>query len=142
MKKYTLASIVVVAVLVAIAAGVYASTQSSEQNNVGNSQNSQNQAESQPSQNQQDSEAVMADSVEISDFKYSPETITVKVSTTVTWTNNDEARHNVVSDDDGELDGPLIAKGETWSYTFDKAGEYPYHCAPHPYMKGKVIVTE
>ena len=38
--------------------------------------------------------------------------------------------------------GPLLAKGERYSFTFTKVGSYPYHCAPHPYMQGAVVVTE
>ena len=38
--------------------------------------------------------------------------------------------------------GPLLAKGERYSFTFTEADSYPYHCAPHPDMKGTVVVTE
>jgi plastocyanin len=34
----------------------------------------------------------------------------------------------------------LLAKGESYSFTFKKAGTYTYHCTPHPYMKGTVVV--
>lgn len=82
------------------------------------------------------------DTVEIANFKFMPEAITVKVGTEVTWTNNDSVKHNVVGDDLKELNGPLIGKGETYSYTFEKAGTFSYFCEPHPYMKGTVVVTE
>lgn len=84
--------------------------------------------------------AVMADKVTISNYKYGPEDIKVKVGTTVTWTNNDAVRHNVASDDGKMPEGKLMAKGETYSYTFDKAGTFKYHCDPHPYMHGSVTV--
>src|SRR5215204_391220 len=38
--------------------------------------------------------------------------------------------------------GPLLAKGERYSFTFTEVDSYPYHCAPHPDMKGTVVVTE
>lgn len=84
--------------------------------------------------------AVMADKVVISNYKYGPEDIKVKVGTTVTWTNNDAVKHNVVSDDGKMPEGKLMAKGETYSYTFDKVGTFKYHCDPHPYMHGSVTV--
>lgn len=87
--------------------------------------------------------AEATDSVEISNFNYGPQAITVKKGTTVTWTNNDSVEHDVQSDNgDDTLDGPLLAKGESWSYTFNEVGEFGYHCSPHPYMKGTVTVTE
>ena len=33
-----------------------------------------------------------------------------------------------------------IEAGDTFSYTFTEAGEFPYHCEPHPWMIGTVIV--
>jgi amicyanin len=87
-----------------------------------------------------------ANAVVIRDYKYSPTPITVKKGTTVTWTNQDAARHNVVVDEGepagGPTDGPLIGKGETYSFTFNTVGTFNYHCSPHPYMKGSVVVTE
>lgn len=87
-------------------------------------------------------DAEATNSVTIQDFAFSPKSITVKAGTTVTWTNQDSVKHNVVSDSDGGPDGPLLSKGETYSYTFAKAGTYDYHCQPHPYMKGTVTVTD
>lgn len=94
--------------------------------------------------NQTSTEPAATDSVTIKDYAFSPATITVKVGTTVSWTNQDSVRHDVVSDD-GSADGPngpLLAKGETYKFTFAKAGTFSYHCTPHPYMKAKVVVTE
>lgn len=85
-----------------------------------------------------------ANAVTISDFAFDPKQITVKVGTTVTWTNQDSVQHNVKMEN-GSTDGPsseLLAKGESYSYTFKKAGVYNYLCTPHPYMKGTVTVTE
>ena len=84
--------------------------------------------------------AVMADKVVISNYMFGPGDIKVKAGTTVTWTNNDSVKHNVVSDDGMMPDGKLIAKDETYTYTFAKAGTYKYHCSPHPYMHGSVTV--
>ena len=88
--------------------------------------------------------AVQTNQVSISDFKYSPATITVKAGTKVTWTNNDSVQHDVAADKPSS-DAPsssLLGKGESFSFTFNKAGTYGYHCTPHPYMRGKVVVTD
>lgn len=70
--------------------------------------------------------------------------IRVKKGTTVTWTNKDDAKHDVTPDmPTAEFkEGPLFGKGETYSMTFNVAGTYSYHCSPHPYMKGTIEVTE
>ncbi|MCB1246045.1 MAG: cupredoxin domain-containing protein, partial [Acidimicrobiia bacterium] len=81
---------------------------------------------------------------------YSPNELTVKVGTTVTWVNNDTTMHTVTSgtvtdnvpNSDGIFDSGFLAEGDTFSYTFTEVGEFPYHCLPHPWMQGTVIVTE
>lgn len=40
---------------------------------------------------------------------------------------------------DGKLKSELLTEG-TFSYTFDDAGTFTYHCTPHPMMVGTVIV--
>ena len=82
------------------------------------------------------------------------------VSNRVEWTNNDLVAHTVTSDDPQYTDaingkfvslahpdqtgsnGLLGPDGGKWSFTFTKAGEFLYHCSPHPWMKGKVVVVE
>ncbi len=88
--------------------------------------------------------AVMSNTVAITNYKFAPDTITVKTGTTVTWTNNDEVHHSVTADtkSDAAPTSPLFAKGETYSFKFTKAGSYTYHCEPHPYMHGTVVVTD
>lgn len=72
---------------------------------------------------------------------FSPNPVEVKVGETVTWINDDSGRHTVTSKD-GIFDSGIMGKGQSFSYTFDKAGEYPYFCEPHPNMVGTVVVTE
>ncbi len=88
------------------------------------------------------STAVAATAVTIQNYMFSPMAIKVKVGDSVTWTNQDGVRHNVVADKASAdaPNGPLIAKGETYSFTFKKAGTFTFHCMPHPYMHGTVIV--
>jgi len=81
--------------------------------------------------------------------KYNPDTLTVKVGTTVTWVNQDGYAHTVTSgtspsDRSGLFDSGNINGGGTFSFTFDKAGTYDYFCIPHFSlgMIGKIIVTQ
>jgi plastocyanin len=72
---------------------------------------------------------------------FSPNPVEVKVGETVTWINDDSGGHTVTSKD-GVFDSGMMGKGQSFSFTFDKAGEYPYICEPHPNMVGTVVVTE
>jgi plastocyanin len=72
---------------------------------------------------------------------FSPNPVEVKVGETVTWINDDSGRHTVTSKD-GVFDSGMMGKGQSFSFTFDKAGEYAYFCSPHPRMVGTVVVTE
>lgn len=84
-------------------------------------------------------------SVNIQNYKFNPTPLKVKKGTSVTWTNKDIAKHNVVVDDGqpaGGPSGPLFGKGETYKFTFSTVGTFKYHCEPHPYMHGEVVVTE
>jgi plastocyanin len=72
---------------------------------------------------------------------FSPNPVEVKVGETVTWINDDSGRHTITSKD-GTFDSGVMGKGQSFSHTFDKAGQYPYFCSPHPNMVGTVVVTE
>lgn len=96
---------------------------------------------------QQTGEKVMTEDVQggekiavsIKGFKFMPQDITVKVGTTVTWTNEDSAPHTVESAD-GVLRSDELAKGDSWSFTFTKTGKHDYICGIHPSMHGSVTV--
>ena len=77
--------------------------------------------------------------VKIDNFVFGPETITVPVGATVTWTNKDDIPHTTVSTD-GVFKSKVMDTDEKFSHTFDKAGTYPYYCTIHPKMTGKVVV--
>ena len=77
--------------------------------------------------------------VKIDNFSFAPQTLTVAVGTTVTWTNRDDIPHTVVSTD-GVFRSKARDTDEKFSYTFVKAGTYPYYCSVHPKMTGKVVV--
>jgi plastocyanin len=77
--------------------------------------------------------------VKIDNFSFGPQTVTVPVGATVTWVNRDDIPHTVVSTD-GVFKSKVRDTDETFSYTFTKAGTYPYFCSVHPKMTGKVVV--
>jgi plastocyanin len=77
--------------------------------------------------------------VKIDNFSFGPQTVTVPVGATVTWINRDDIPHTVVSTD-GLFNSKVRDTDEKFSYTFAKAGTYPYYCSVHPKMTGKVVV--
>jgi len=77
--------------------------------------------------------------VEISNFAFSPASLTVAKGTTVTWTNKDSVQHSATSDN-GKFDTGLIPQNQSASVTFNNSGTFNYHCTPHPQMKAKIIV--
>ncbi len=90
--------------------------------------------------------------VQIIGNSYYPKSIEITPGTTVTWVNEDvfsylagefSGIHNVVSTEGPtNLNSPMLAHAETWSYTFEEEGNYTYICTPHPYMVGTVSVKE
>ncbi len=77
--------------------------------------------------------------VAIRGFKFAPQDVTVKVGDTVIWANEDAAPHTVESSDN-VLKSDTLSKGDTYKYTFTKAGKHDYICAIHPSMHGSVTV--
>jgi nitrite reductase (NO-forming) len=83
------------------------------------------------------------------DNAYDPLELTIQAGTTVRWTNLDSVAHTVTSGEsdgtsaapDGLFDSEFMSEGDTFTYTFEEPGEYDYYCIPHPWMRGKVIVT-
>src|SRR2546430_778685 len=63
----------------------------------------------------------------------------IPAGATVVWVNDDVAEHTVTFDGT-EPGSPMISPGGTFSHRFDRPGTYPYHCTPHPFMKGVVVV--
>ncbi len=79
-------------------------------------------------------------SVEIQNFAFVPQNLTVSLGTTVRWTNRDSAAHTVTSTA-GAFDSGNMGRGATFTHTFNTLGEFPYICALHPSMTGKVVVA-
>src|SRR6267143_5887563 len=89
--------------------------------------------------------------VTISDYQFSPDTITIAKNTPVRWTNDGTVSHTATADggsfDSGNLGGkgtdpygpPM--QGGKYDFTFATAGTFTYHCTIHAGMRGAVIVT-
>jgi plastocyanin len=92
-----------------------------------------------PSVTANDQPSAASTDVKIDNFSFGPQTLTVSVGTTVVWTNRDDIPHTVVSTD-GVFKSKVRDTDEKFSYTFSKAGTYPYYCSVHPKMTGKVVV--
>lgn len=86
-----------------------------------------------------DQPSAAAAEVKIDNFVFGPQTITVPVGATVTWTNKDDIPHTTVSTD-GVFKSKVMDTDEQFSFRFTKAGTYPYFCSVHPKMTGKVVV--
>jgi plastocyanin len=75
----------------------------------------------------------------LGDRAFSPDTIDISAGSTVTWTNSDSVSHTSTSNAAG-WDSGIIAPGRQFSFTFQNAGTFQYHCAIHPGMVGSVVV--
>ena len=76
---------------------------------------------------------------------YVPKTVETTVGSMINWKNEDFGPHTVTSGDmttgkTGVFDSNIMQKGSTFSFLFDKVGEYDYFCTLHPFMTGRVIV--
>jgi len=77
--------------------------------------------------------------VAITNFTFSPESLTIAKGTVITWQNNDAVAHTSTSDNQ-VWDTGNIAPGTSKTTTFGTAGTFAYHCTVHPMMTGTIIV--
>jgi plastocyanin len=75
--------------------------------------------------------------IPIARYAYVPATMTVRVGDVVTWTNQDEASHDVAG---GTFRSPMLAQGQSWSFTFTQPGTFDYICSVHPDMRAQIVV--
>jgi plastocyanin len=81
-----------------------------------------------------------ASSISIRDFKFSPDTISVRNGARVRVTNSDSAPHTVTADDGHSFDSGTVQPGASASIQVPGAGTYAYHCTIHPFMTGTLVV--
>ncbi|MGW3414942.1 cupredoxin domain-containing protein [Streptomyces sp. NPDC000888] len=80
-------------------------------------------------------------SVTMKGYAFSPASLSVPVGSTVTWTNQDTAPHDVkTTSGPVSIHSPMLDKGESWSFTFSTAGSYGYYCTVHPDMTAGITV--
>ncbi len=77
--------------------------------------------------------------VRVSALAFPSDTTRIAVGQIVRWINQDPLDHSISFEVEGPPSGPLPAKG-SYAVKFDRPGIYPYHCTPHPFMKGVVVV--
>lgn len=77
--------------------------------------------------------------VTIDNFIFTPQSLTVKVGTRITWTNRDDIPHAVMSDS-AEFHSQALDTDDSFSFTPTKPGTYSYFCSLHPKMTAKVVV--
>lgn len=80
-------------------------------------------------------------SVLIKTFSFTPSTVTIKKGDSILFTNADFVGHTVTADG-GAFGSALMAQNGIFTLETSRLspGAYPYHCTPHPFMKGTIIV--
>ena len=77
--------------------------------------------------------------VKIGNFTFGPQELKVKAGTTVTWTNEDDIPHTVVSS--GKMfKSKTLDTSDAFTFTFTTPGDYAYFCSLHPHMTGTIVV--
>ncbi len=77
--------------------------------------------------------------VQIDQYAFLPQRVTVKAGTTVTWTNDDDDSHTVASSSK-LFKSKALDTADKFSFTFTTPGTYDYFCSLHPHMTGAVVV--
>lgn len=77
--------------------------------------------------------------IDVRNFMFGPQTLTVTAGSTVVWTNLDQEPHTIASDQ-GLFRSGAIDTNETFSFKFDHPGTYRYFCTIHPQMLGTIVV--
>jgi amicyanin len=78
--------------------------------------------------------------VKIDNFTFAPQSLTVKTGTTVTWVNEDDIPHGIVTSAGKTFRSKVMDTDEKFSFTFTAAGTYDYFCYLHPHMTGTIVV--
>ncbi len=72
-------------------------------------------------------------------WHFEPRDVSIRPGTTVIWHNAGKQSHTVTADDKS-FDSGDVAPGQDWQRTFSGAGDFVYHCTPHPWMKATIHV--
>jgi plastocyanin len=80
--------------------------------------------------------------IEIKDFAFNPQTITVKSGEKVTWINRDEEPHTVVSVEKQFKKSTALDTDQEFTITAGAPGTYTYFCSVHPKMTGTIVIEK
>ena len=84
--------------------------------------------------------------VEVSEFQFEPDPVTIAVGETVTWENVGSSRHTITAASDPSVDpafkSPPVQPDSTYQQVFNEAGTFDYFCSIHPDRMQGVIVVE
>ena len=78
--------------------------------------------------------------IKIDNFSFTPQNVTISAGTQVTWTNQDDIPHTVVSEDKTTFKSHALDTDEKFSFTFTTPGTYTYFCSIHPKMTAHIVV--
>ncbi|HMI98311.1 MAG TPA: cupredoxin domain-containing protein [Gaiellaceae bacterium] len=78
--------------------------------------------------------------IDITARGFAPNKVTIALGDAVTWTNKDTAAHQVVADQAKFTSSPMLAAGQSYSFTFTKSGVFTYHDGANVKKTGKVTV--
>jgi len=76
----------------------------------------------------------------IHNFTFTPQTLTVKAGTTVTWINKDDIPHGIASSNNAFKKSGALDTDDSYSFAFTTPGTYKYFCYLHPHMVGSIVV--
>jgi plastocyanin len=79
--------------------------------------------------------------IDITEYTFTPNKMTVTPGTKVTWVNHDEVPHTI-ADKNKRFRSPALDTDESFSYTFATAGTYDYFCTLHSQMVATIIVAD
>ena len=89
-----------------------------------------------------DSTSSKQNRIEIKDFAFNPQTITVKSGEKVTWINRDEEPHTIVSVGKQFKKSTALDTDQEFTITTGAPGTYTYFCSVHPKMTGTIVVVK
>lgn len=74
-------------------------------------------------------------------YAFGPGALTLHVGDTITWTNHDQAPHDVTTTSAPvSFHSPMLSTGQSWTYTVSQPGTYAYYCSIHPDMRAQITV--
>jgi plastocyanin len=89
-----------------------------------------------------DNIAASENKIEIKDFAFNPQTITVKSGEKITWINRDEEPHTIVSVEKQFKKSSALDTDQEFTITAGAPGTYTYYCSVHPKMTGTIVVQK